>query len=349
MRKRFQFAVLTLLAAAIGWLFNHLTDSSRADQAAQRLVFGNSLCLTGLTVDACSPTYSPPAGSYSVKWTGSAGPRPTDDFTILLCGAQNNTTVTYTMPQSTSTVFPPGHQVIFKNDSTSQTAPGICTITATTSTICGASGVVSGNPAAPCGPITLFPGGEVTLIATTGNNYWAMGYLPGVWNQFANNATSLVWTFPAYGSGGYAAYKLRCFGVIPATSNAHLRLQVAYGGTFQVSGYSYQIFGFSASTSGVHGSTSDTSIDLPDNITNNGPGTGDGETVDLLITETYGTGAYYRMDILGLATLRGNTENWSYNIAGQGPSSASANLTGVQLFMSSGNMTSAMCSLRPNL
>ena len=70
----------------------------------------------------------------------------------------------------TQSVFPPGHGTCIKSD-TSATA--VLTVAATISAISGAAGVTGAT-------VPLNPGGEVCLQATTGNQYEAMGYLPGV-------------------------------------------------------------------------------------------------------------------------------------------------------------------------
>src|SRR5215831_11473922 len=141
-----------------------------------------------------------------------------------------NNSQTVTSEPMTIVLFPPGHGVTIKNFSVSQTAPAICTVTATTSGIVGPAGVVGNVPSAPgaCSgtvvPIVLLPGGEVTLQADTAGCYRASGFIPGAWFQFANNVTSLVWS----GLSGYFNYNVDCLGLAPATANGYGALQLAY-------------------------------------------------------------------------------------------------------------------------
>jgi hypothetical protein len=301
-------------------------------------------------LDACAPSYNPPSGNYTVKYTGSGSPKGTDDFNILIF--TGSVPAIYTFPTSTSSVFPPGHGAGIKN-------LGIAplTVTATTSTISGAPGVINGSPVLIGGPFVLFPGGEAWLQATTSNNYVVTGFLAGTWFQSASNTPTLQWT----GLSGYAEYDLHCSGLSPTTTGDNPVLQVAYGGTFQSSGYQWvrtrlnqgspSVAVDSGPNNGVPPAAGDTSIPLTGSLDNT-TATADGGVVQIHITAAVGTGAGSRVGISGLSNyFSGSSFSEAQGtITGAGPYSLSAALTGIQIFNSGGsNIASGICWLRPSL
>jgi hypothetical protein len=305
--------------------------------------------------DTCAPIYTPPltSNAYSVLYTGSNSNglgTGTDDFHILSCfGA--GAPATYTLPQSTSTVFPPGHGVGIKN------ACNYPLTVTSASFIYGAPGVVNGNPASLGGQFVLFPGGEAWLQADPSNHYLVTGFVPGTWYQFANNVPLLRWT----GLGGYPEYRLICSGLILATSGDHFSLQLAYGGTFQTTGYQYvktsilQTISTAAvyTSSGTQGptGTGDTAIVLTDSIDST-TAAADGTTLNLLITTANGTGAGNKVVVTGIGSWNasgGPAYEGGTTLNASGPYSTSANLTGIQIIdwnNSSANFT-GMCRLEP--
>jgi hypothetical protein len=334
--------VLLLFAAAL--------PAAAQDRGSQRLAPGNSLCLSGIVIDACAPSYNPPSGNYTIKYTGSGSPKGTDDFNILIF--TGSAPAIYTFPTSTSSVFPVGHGAGIKN-------LGIAplTVTATTSTISGAAGVINGSPALIGGPFVLFPGGEAWLQATSSNNYFVTGFNPGTWFQRASNVPTLQWT----GLSGYAEYDLHCSGLSPTTNGDNAALQVAYNGSFQSSGYQWvrtrlnQGAGSVAVDSGPNAgpppAAGDTSIPLTGSIDTANP-TADGGVIQVHITAAVGTGAGSRVGISGLVNyLSGSSISEAQGtITGAGPYSVTAALTGIQIFNGGGsNIASGICWLRPSL
>jgi hypothetical protein len=334
--------ILLLLAVAL--------PAAAQDRASQRYSPGNSLCVAGVTLDACAPSYNPPSGNYTIKYTGSGSPKGTDDFNILVF--TGSAPATYTFPLSTSSVFPPGHGAGIKN---SGIAP--LTVTATTSTISGAPGVINGSPASIGGPFVLLPGGEAWIEATPSNNYLVTGFVAGTWFQYAGNVPSLQWT----GLSGYAEYDLHCSGLSPATSGDNPVLRVAYGGTFQSSGYQWvrtRLNQGSASlaidsgpNNGAPPAAGDTSIPLTGSVDTT-TATADGAAVQIHITAAAGSGAGSRVSIGGLSNyFSGSSFSEAQGtITGAGPYSVSATLTGIQILNSAGsNIASGICWLRPSL
>jgi hypothetical protein len=334
--------VLLLLAVAI--------PAAAQDRASQRYSPGNSLCISGVMLDACAPSYNPPSGNYSILYTGSGSSKGTDDFNILIF--TGSAPAIYTFPASTSSVFPVGHGAGIKN-------LGIAplTVTATTSTISGAVGVINGSPASIGGPFVLFPGGEAWLQATSSNNYFVTGFNAGTWFQYASNTPSLKWT----GLSGYAEYDLHCSGLTPVTGGDNAVLQVAYSGTFQSSGYQWvrtrlnqgsaSLAVDSGPNNGVPPAAGDTSIPLTGSV-DNSTATADGAAVQIHITAVAGSGAGSRVGISGLSSyFSGSSFSEAQGtITGAGPYSSSATLTGIQIFNSGGsNIASGICWLRPSL
>ena len=313
---------------------------------------------------AILPLYSPPNGNYGVLYTGSASPTGSDsNFTLL---STNTAAATWTMPRScqssgtptgcAATIFPTGTGICFKN---AGTAP--LTITATTSTIAGAQGVVSGSAAARGGPFTLFQDGEACLQANASNNYEVTKFNPGVWYQFASSVTALTWTFPAYASGGYPEYRLRCSGIIPAVNGDHFGIQVAYNGTFQTTGYQWVKTSIlqNVTTVGIFYNTGigptgagDTSMKISDSIDNTSVADYDGSNWDVYLTQAQGTGAGNKVVATGIAS-------WFNSAGGEGgtqmnasgPYSTNAVLTGIQIidYDNSSNAFTGMCRLEPSL
>jgi hypothetical protein len=334
--------VLLLFAAAL--------PAAAQDRGSQRLAPGNSLCLSGIVIDACAPSYNPPTGNYNILYTGSGSPKGTDDFNILIF--TGSAPAIYTFPASTSSVFPVGHGAGIKN-------LGIAplTVTATTSTISGAPGVINGSPPLIGGPFVLFPGGEAWLQATSSNNYFVTGFNPGTWFQYAQNVPALQWT----GLSGYVEYDLHCSGLSPATTGDTPVLQVAYGGSFQSSGYQWvrtRLNQGSASlsidsgpNSGPPPAAGDTSISLAGS--DNTVPTADGTAFQIHITAAVGTGAGSRVSISGLSSyFSGSTASEAQGtITGAGPYSLSAALTGIKIFNggTNSNIASGICWLRPSL
>jgi hypothetical protein len=329
--------VLLLLTVAI--------PAAAQDRASQRYSPGNSLCISGVMLDACAPSYNPPSGNYNILYTGSGSPKGTDDFNILIF--TGSAPAIYTFPASTSSVFPPGHGAGIKN-------LGIAplTVTATTSTISGAPGVINGSPASIGGPFVLLPGGEAWLQATSSNNYLVTGFVAGTWFQYANNVPSLQWT----GLSGYAEYDLHCSGILPATSTDGLQMQLAYAGTFQTSGYK-GIRQFNSYTAGsgtapaIYPQTG-TAMGIADGILNTGASS-EGATIQLHLTFANGTGGGNKNSVSGFASFVGSYANDELLIEESfaGPYSTSSNVTGIKIFNggAGSNIASGLCWLRPSL
>jgi hypothetical protein len=247
-----------------------------------------------------------------------------------------------TVPSETLTqsIFPPGHATCFKSD-TSATA--LLTITATGSTISGAAGVVNGNPAVQGGQVTLYPGGEACLQAGTDNNYRVLGLLPGSWYQVATPAvpaTSYAWT----GLSGYPRLHLSCSSMGAIGTAGTLFLQLAYGGTFQTSGYAWNEIVFGNSTVNDFAVASTTGIELTGAVPIN---VNDGLSLDVDFSFAFGTGMGFSNDAKFSLRYTDATLGEAGNFGtGSGPNTTTLPVTGIQLFPSAGTIY-GMCWLTP--
>jgi hypothetical protein len=271
------------------------------------------------------------------------------DNTYVTAGSGTTWTVNNSQTVGSTTltqaVFPPGHGSCFKNNGTA-----LMTITATTSTISGAAGVVNGNPAVTGGQIVLYPGGEVCLQANPSNNYVASGFLPGTWYQSAASSAS-VSSFQWLGLSGYPRLHLACSGVGLQTASGGITLQLAYAGTFQTAGYSYilQLSGNVISPGDLWVSTADggpsngflLSSPLP-------TGTNNGATLDIDLSFSFGTGMGFSNDIHAVTRSfdTGSAAEQLLTVAGVGPLTTSQATTGIKLFPAAGTMF-GMCWLSP--
>ena len=273
------------------------------------------------------------------------------DNTYVTAGSGTSWTVNNSQTVGSTTltqsVFPPGHGVFFKNNGTA-----LLTVTATTSTISGAAGVVNGNPATIGGPVVLYPGGEVCLQANPSNNYVASGFLPGAMYQSAPSSAP-VSSFQWLGLSGYPRLHLACSGMGLQTASGGLTLQLAYGGTFQTSGYSYilQLSGNVVSPNDLWVSTADggptngflLSSPLP-------TGTNNGATLDVDLSFSFGTGMGFSNDIHAVTRSfdTGSGAEQLLTVAGVGPLTTSLATTGIKLFPAAGTMF-GMCWLSPRI
>ncbi len=260
----------------------------------------------------------------------------------------SQTVASETMTQS---VYPPGEGTCFKNQSTGANQ-SLLIIAATTSLIEGAAGVVNGNPATQGGQVVLYPGGEACLQAELSNNYLVTGFLPGVWYQSAPQ-NSPVGSFQWTGLSGYPRLHLSCSGMGSVTTPGSIFMQLAYGGTFQVTGYAYEDLLFRNLTSSTTltvntaGGSPSTGFlltsPLPVNINN-------GATLDIDLSFANGTGMGFSNDIKGTTRSFNNTlsAEESAIISGTAPLTTSLNVTGIQIFPSAGTIY-AMCFLEPKI
>lgn len=180
-------------------------------------------------------------------------------------------------------------------------------------------------------PFYLAPGGYACVQNAGGNTFVTWGYNPG--SYFGNfvNTTSLV----INGLVGFPLYHLYCHVGGPSTSGDVLGMQVAYGGTYQTTGYEWAL-GVSAATGGspaTYGSASDTAIHLTASLLNPGGGNQAGGFVDVKIAASNGTGEGYRLGVNGTTgQYQASASSEVINsVDGSGPS-MTANLTGIQLY-----------------
>ncbi len=268
------------------------------------------------------------------------------DNTYVTAGSGTSWTVNNSQTVGSETlsqsVYPPGHGTCFKNNGLA-----LLTLSATTSTIYGAAGVVNGNPAVTGGQVVLYPGGEACLQADTSNNYAVTGFLSGSWYQEAppsTPVTSFQWT----GLSGYPRLHLSCSSMAVATTPNAIVVQLAYGGTFQATGYSFTAwYNFGANTpmqifSGINQIGWQISGNLIVDINH-------GAAFDANINLANGTGMGFSNDITSTARDFGGAggTNEMLQLAGEAPLTTSQSVTGIQVTTVSGVGFYGMCWLTP--
>jgi hypothetical protein len=237
----------------------------------------------------------------------------------------------------TQSVFPPGHGTCFKNNGTS-----LLTLAATTSTIKGAAGVVNGNPAVTGGQVVLYPGGEACLQAGPDNNYRVSGFLPGSWYQSATPG-SPVSAFQWIGLSGYPRLHLSCSSIGAIGSSGTLFIQLAYGGTFQTTGYSWNEVVYGNNTVNSYATTAE-GIELTGAVPIN---INDGITLDIDFSFAGSTGMGFSNDAKFTLRYTDATLGEAGNFGtGSAPLTTTQAVTGIKIYPNAGTFY-GMCWLTP--
>lgn len=218
-----------------------------------------------------------------------------------------------------------------------------------------ATGVGTGTVAAPAGNVGIGTTGPATKLDVNGDitneNVKSCAMLGTDSNgklicntpaivlistQTASASASLQWT----GLGSYAEYQLICSNIIPATNATGFYLQFGEGGgpTWKTANYRYEWINALNGALSVGHNTSDSGINFYGNADNIAPG------VSVFAT-LVGLSAGHSQVLWENGGLSAN--GTSYSAGGNsGWYTGDTNpITAIQVFMSSGNITSGQCSL----